>query len=132
MRPGFHNVTAYLFLRNSGAMFEFYKQAFGGTEISRHVGPDGATLMHGEIQIGDSQLMLAEENPKLGYLSPISQGGRGAVGFMLYVDDADAVYARAIAAGAKALSPMENKEYGRSGGIEDPSGYAWWITTHKG
>jgi PhnB protein len=64
-------------------------------------------------------------------LSPASLGGRSPVGFMLYIDDADAMFHQAIAAGAKSIAPMEDKDYGRTGIVEDPSGYRWYITTHK-
>jgi PhnB protein len=130
MRPGFHSISPYLIARDAPAMIEFLKQVFGATELMRMPGPDGK-LMHAEVQIGDSQIMLADEHPDMGYLSPISQGNRSTVGFMLYVEDADSVYAKALAAGARSISPMENKEYGRTGGVDDSSGYRWYITTHK-
>ncbi len=130
MRPGFHSISPYLIARDASAAIEFYKQAFGATELMRVASPEPGKLMHSEIQIGDSQLMMADEFPEMGYLSPISVG-KSPVGFMLYVEDADASYARAIAAGASVVTAMEDKEYGRSGGVDDPFGYRWWITTCK-
>jgi PhnB protein len=130
MRPGFHSVSPYLIARNASAAIDFYKQAFGATEIMRFPSPEGGKLMHCELQIGDSQIMMADEFPESGHLSPLSLG-KSPVGFMLYVDDADAVYQQAIAAGATVVTAMEDKEYGRTGGVEDPSGYRWWITKHN-
>lgn len=130
MRPGFHSISPYLIARDASAAIEFYKQAFGATELMRVPSPEPGKLMHAELQIGDSQIMMADEVPDMGYLSPLALG-KSPVGFMLYVEDADASYARAIAAGAKVVTAMEDKEYGRSGGVEDPFGYRWWITTHK-
>lgn len=129
MRPGFHSVSPYLIARDAAAAIEFYKQAFGAIELMRVPAPDGQ-LMHSEVQIGDSQIMMADEHPELGYLSPLTLG-KSPVGFMLYVEDADAVYHRAIGAGAKPMAPMADKEYGRSGIVEDPFGYQWYITTFK-
>jgi PhnB protein len=88
-------------------------------------------LMHSELQIGDSHIMMADEHPDMGYLSPLSLG-KSPVGFMLYVEDADAVYAQAIPAGGKSIAAMADKEYGHTGIVEDPFGYQWYVTTHKG
>jgi PhnB protein len=130
MRPGFHSVTPYLITRGAAEAIEFYKKAFGATELMRVPASDGR-LMHSELQIGDSQIMMADEHPEMGYVSPLTLG-KSPVGFMLYVEDADAVYARAIAAGAKSIGSMADKEYGRSGIVEDPFGYQWYVTAHKG
>ena len=131
-KPGFHSISPYLIAHGASAAIEFYKQAFGATELLRVPVPgEPSKLMHSEVQIGDSQIMIADENPERGYLSPLSIG-KSPVGFMLYVEDADAVFARALAAGAKSVMPMADREFGRTGTIEDPSGYSWYITTHKG
>jgi PhnB protein len=130
MRPGFHSISPYLIVRGASAAIEFYKQAFGATERMRVPSPEPGKLMHSELEIGDSQVMMADEFPEMGYLSPLSLG-KSPVGFMLYVDDADAVYAQAIAAGAKSIAAMADKEYGRTGIVEDPSGYQWYVTTHR-
>jgi PhnB protein len=129
MRPGFHSVTPYLIARGASAAIEFYKQAFGAVELMRAPAPDGQ-LMHSELQIGDSHLMMADEHPDMGYVSPLTLG-KSPVAFMLYVEDADAVYQQAIAAGAKSVRPMSDQPYGRSGCVEDPFGYQWYVTTHK-
>jgi len=130
MRPEFHSITPYLIARGASAAIDFYKRAFNATELMRMPTPDGQ-LMHCELRIGDSHIMMADEHPDLGYLSPLSLG-KSPVGFMLYVEDADAVYAQAIAAGAKSLAVMADKEYGRTGIVEDPFGYQWYVTTHRG
>jgi PhnB protein len=131
-KPGFHSVSPYLIARDASAAIEFYKQVFGATVLLRIPVPgEPAKVMHSEVQIGDSQIMVADENPTLGYLSPLSIG-KSPVGFMLYIEDADAVFARALAAGAKSVTPMADREFGRTGTIEDPSGYAWYLTTHNG
>jgi PhnB protein len=130
MRPGFHSVTPYLIARDASAAIEFYRKALNATELVRVPAPDGK-LMHSELQIGDSHIMMADEHPDMGYVSPLSLG-KSPVGFMLYVEDADAVYAQAIAAGGNSIAAMADKEYGRSGIVEDPFGYQWYVTTHKG
>lgn len=130
MRPEFHSITPYLIARGASAAIDFYKRAFNATELMRMPTPDGQ-LMHCELRIGDSHIMMADEHPDLGYLSPLSLG-KSPVGFMLYVEDADAVYAQAIAAGAKSLAVIADKEYGRTGTVEDPFGYQWYVTTHRG
>lgn len=121
--PGYHSVTPYLIVRDAAAMFDFYTRAFHATEIMRVPTPDGAAFMHCEIKIGDSPIMFSDAKKLT---------GEPDASLMLYVEDADATYKQAIAAGAKVISPMEDKEYGRTGGVKDPSGYSWWITTHKG
>jgi PhnB protein len=131
IKPGFHSVSPYLIARGASAAIEFYKQAFGATELLRVPAPhDPDKLMHSEVQIGDSQIMIADEHPDLGYLSPLSLG-KSPVGFMLYVPDADSAFQKAIAHGAKSITPMADREYGRTGTVEDPFGYSWYITTHK-
>jgi PhnB protein len=131
-KPGFHSISPYLIAHGAAAAIEFYKQAFGATELLRVPVPgEPSKLTHCELQIGDAQIMIADENPERGYLSPVSIG-KSPVGFMLYIEDSDAVFARALAAGAKSVTPMADREFGRTGTIEDPSGYSWYITTHKG
>jgi PhnB protein len=92
-------------------------------------GPDGK-IGHAEIRIGDSAIMLADENPEIGARSPKTIGGSPIL-FQLYVEEVDAVVAQAVAAGAKLIRPIENRFYGdRTGGLEDPFGYHWYISTH--
>ena len=125
---GYSSVTPYLFCKGAGAAIEYYKKAFGATEITRHEMPDGQ-LGHAEVKIGDSVVMLADEFPDMKALSPLTIGGT-AVLIMVYVDDADAVFKRALAAGGKQLQPLEDKFYGdRAGTMLDPFGHMWTIAT---
>ncbi len=126
---GYHSLTPYLSVAGAEAAIEFYKKAFGATELFRMNGPDGR-IGHAEIKIGDSPLMLADENPAMGMHAPQS-GKRPPVGLLLYVEDVDAVVARAVSFGATIVRPVENQFYGdRSGGIIDPFGHAWHLSTH--
>lgn len=127
---GYHAVTPYLFLKGAAAAIEYYKKAFGATELSRHPSPDG-TIGHAEIKIGDSVIMLADEFPDMKALSPKTIGGTPVL-IMVYVDDADTVFKRSLAAGGKELQPMKDAFYGdRSGTLLDPFGHMWTIATHK-
>jgi PhnB protein len=127
---GYHNATPYLYLRGAAAALDFYKQAFGARELMRFPGP-GGKLMHAEMQIGNSILMLADENPEMGVRSPQALGGCSS-SIMLYVEDVDARFAAAVAAGAKVQRPVKDQFYGdRSGTLEDPFGHVWTIATHK-
>jgi PhnB protein len=126
---GFHNVTPYLYLRGAAGAIEFYKSVFGAAEIMRMPGPDGR-IMHAEIRIGDSIVMLADENPSMGIMSPQTIGGFSG-GLHLYVEDADAVIRKAVESGAKQLHPIKNQFYGdRSGTLLDPFGHMWSVATH--
>ena len=126
---GYHTATPYLIMKGAAEAIEFYKQAFGAVELFRMPGPDGL-VGHAEIRIGDSHIMLADEMPEMGFKGPKTLGG-SPISIMLYVENADAVFAKAIAAGAKEVRPLENQFYGdRSGSIEDPSGHTWYISTH--
>src|SRR5579864_6177873 len=122
--PGYHTVTPYLFVRNAGEAIEFYEKALGATELMRFAGP-GGKIMHAEIRIGDSVVMIADEFPEMGARGPQSLGGPG-VNLLLYVPDVDARFAQALAAGAKAMRPVADQFYGdRSGTLSDPFGYVW-------
>jgi PhnB protein len=126
---GYHNVTPYLFVRSAASAIDFYKNVFGATEIVRMAGPNGK-IMHAELKIGDSIVMLADENPQTGVMSPQTVGGFSA-GFHVYVENADAVIQKAVENGAKALRPIKNQFYGdRSGSILDPFGHMWSVATH--
>jgi PhnB protein len=128
--PGHHTVTPYLAISNGVKALEFYKQAFGATEVYKLIMPDGR-LGHGEIKIGDSIIMLADEFPEYGGKSPQTLGG-SPVSVHLYVEDVDAFVKRAVAAGAKEAKPVKDQFYGdRSGQLEDPFGHLWWVATHK-
>jgi PhnB protein len=127
---GYHAVTPYLIIKGAGRAIDFYKKAFGASERMRMDGPSG-TVGHAEIEIGGSAIMLADEFPEMGCRSPQSVGGT-PVTLHLYVKDVDACFSQAIAAGAKALRPVQDQFYGdRSGTLEDPFGHVWTISTHK-
>lgn len=125
---GYHTATPYLIVNGGAAAIEFYRRAFGATEIMRieHQGKIG----HAEIRIGDSPIMLADEYPEMGARAPQALGG-SPVSIMLYVDDVDAVVERALAAGAKLQRPVADQFYGdRTGSVEDPFGHSWHVATH--
>jgi PhnB protein len=127
---GYHTATPYLIVKNGAAALDFYKKAFGAREIMRLTGP-GGSIMHAEIKIGDSPIMLGEECPQWGAKSPETLGG-SPVGLCLYVEDVDARYKQAVSAGAKAYRPVQDQFYGdRSGTVIDPYGHQWTIATHK-
>jgi PhnB protein len=127
---GYHSVTPYLCVKGAAQAIEFYKKALSATERMRISQPDGR-VGHAEVQIGDSVIMLADEFPEIGARSPQSFGG-SPVSIHLYVEDADAMFNQAVAAGAKVKRPVADQFYrDRLGGIEDPFGHTWWISTHK-
>jgi PhnB protein len=126
---GYHTATPYLIIGGAAQAIEFYTRVFGATELFRMPGP-GGRIGHAEIKIGDSVIMLADEVLDMGYRSPRSIGG-SAVSLLLYVDDVDMVFRRALEAGALAQRPVANQFYGdRSGTLEDPFGHVWTIATH--
>ena len=126
---GYRTATPYLIVKGAADAIEFYKRAFGATEMLRMADPKGR-VGHAEIRIGDSVIMLADEHPTMGYRGPHALGG-SSVSILLYLEDVDAVYARAVRAGAKPLRPVANQFYGdRSGTLEDPFGHVWTIATH--
>jgi PhnB protein len=126
---GYHTVTPYLIVRGAAEALDFYKRAFGAGETMRMAGP-GGKVMHAEIQIGDSRIMLADEMPEMGFRSPASPGGAGT-SILLYVNDVDTAANQAIAAGVKVLRPVQDQFYGdRSGTFADPFGHVWTIATH--
>jgi PhnB protein len=127
---GYHSVTPHLIIRGAGEAIDFYKKAFGATELFRFPAPDGK-IGHAEIKIGDSPIMLADEFPDMGYKGPQTLGG-SPVSLMIYVDDVDTVFDRAVAAGAKTREAVSDKFYGdRIGTLEDPFGHVWHVSTHK-
>jgi PhnB protein len=127
---GHRTVTPYLAIKNAAKAVEFYKNAFGATESYKLMMPDGR-LGHAEIRLGDSMIMLADEFPEYGGKAPATLGG-SPVSIHLYVEDVDAFFKKALAAGAKELKPVMDQFYGdRSGQLEDPFGHLWWVATHK-
>ncbi|KIO50378.1 VOC family protein [Nitrosospira sp. NpAV] len=126
---GYHTLTAYLTVRGASDAIEFYKKAFGATELFRLNMPDGK-IAHGEFKIGDSMFMISDENPEWGIASPEKLGG-SPVALHLYVADADATFSDAIKAGAKETMPLANQFWGdRMGKVVDPFGHQWLIATH--
>jgi PhnB protein len=127
---GYHSVTPYLMVRDAAKALAFYREAFAATELMRFEGPPGR-IAHAEVKIGDSHVMLADENPDEGFVGPQTLGGAG-MSLMLYVDDVDATFARALAAGATSRRPVADQFYGdRVGTLTDPFGHVWSIGTHK-
>jgi PhnB protein len=127
---GHHTVTPHLTVREGAKLIEFYKQAFGAKELRRSVAPDGKSLLHAEIQIGDSRVFLNDEFPGMGACAP--QGTNGSpVHMHLYVEDVDSLYQRAVDAGAKVVMPLADQFWGdRYGVVEDPSGHRWALASH--
>lgn len=126
---GYHSATPYLIITNAAQAIEFYKKAFGATELTRLATPDGK-LMHAEIKIGDSPIMICDECPDWNALSPLTIGGT-TVSIVLYVDDVDTVVKQALAAGATEQMPVEDQFWGdRMGTVVDPYGHKWSIATH--
>jgi PhnB protein len=126
---GYHSVTPYLICKGAAQALDWYKKAFGAEELVRMPGP-GGVLMHAEMRIGDSVVMMADEFPEMGAKSPASLGG-SPVGMCIYTSDCDAVFNRAVAAGAKVERAVQDQFYGdRSGTLLDPYGHKWTIATH--
>ncbi len=127
-REGYHTVTPYLTVSDAASAIEFYKQAFGATEIHRIVGEDGK-IGFAALQIGDSRLMISDEFPEIGVRGPRSLGG-SSVGIHLFVEDVDAWADRAIAAGAKVLRPVADQGTDlRNGIFQCPFGHRWFIAS---
>lgn len=125
---GYHSITPYITVHDGKAALDFYKQAFGATEIFRM--PAGDKIAHAEIRIGDSVVMLSDEWPEMGALSPKTRGGC-TTGLMIYLEDVDSAFPRAIAAGGTAEMPVQDQFYGdRSGTLVDPFGHRWTLSTH--
>ena len=128
--PGYHSVTPYLLVRDATRALAYYREAFGAEELMRFEGPPGR-IAHAEVKIGDSHVMLADENPEEGFVGPQTLGGAG-VSLMLYVQEVDATFARAVAAGATVRRPVADQFYGdRVGTLADPFGHVWSIATHR-
>ncbi|MGQ0591022.1 MAG: VOC family protein [Sphingosinicella sp.] len=130
-RPeGYHSVTPYLTVDGAAKAIAFYEEAFGATEVLRMPMGDSGRIAHAEIRIGDSHVMLSEEWPDMNILAPTSRGGPTSSN-LIYVEDVDAAYAKALAAGATAERPPENQFWGdRMGTLADPFGHRWSLATH--
>ncbi len=126
---GYHSVTPHLIIKGAAEAITFYKEVFGATELFRM--EDKGKVGHAEIRIGDSHIMLADEYPEMGFRSPKTLGGSPS-GLMIYVEDADTIFERAISAGGVQLKPVQDQFYGdRSGTLTDPWGHVWTVATHK-
>jgi PhnB protein len=126
---GSEGATPYLSIKGASDAIEFYKKAFGATEIMRLGGPDGR-IGHAELKIAKAKIMLADEFPEMNFLSPRTLGG-SPVTIHIYVEDVDALAAQAEAAGAKVKRPVADQFYGdRAGSLEDPFGHVWHFATH--
>lgn len=122
-------VSPNLAVNGAAAAIDFYKTVFGATERMRFAGPDGK-IGHAELGIGDSVVMLADEYPEMGFVSPRTVGGTPVI-ISVYVEDVDATFATALGEGATEIRPIENQFYGdRSGAFEDPWGHHWYVATH--
>jgi PhnB protein len=127
---GYHTVTPYLIVSGGAKALEFYARAFGAVERER-IEDGSGRIGHAEVVIGTSRVMLADEHPEVGALSPTTVGG-SPISLHVYVEDVDAVVDRAVAAGAKLTRPVADQFYGdRVGGITDPFGHRWFIATRK-
>ncbi len=126
---GFNTVTPHLTVTGAARAIDFYKTAFGAKEKGRMAGPDGTSIMHASLQIGDSMLMLNDEFPGMGAKSPSTLNG-SPVTVHLYVKNADAVFQRAVSAGAKTIMQIQNTFWGdRYGVVVDPFGHMWSIAS---
>lgn len=127
---GFHSVTPMCVVKDARKAIEFYKRAFGAEELFAMPGPGGKGVMHAEVRIGDSIVMMGEENPQEACKSAETIGG-SPVSFYIYVENADAAFRRAVEAGAESRMPVEEMFWGdRAGAVKDPFGYSWMLATH--
>ena len=125
---GYHSVTPYITVDDAAKALDFYKTAFGATEIVRM--DMGGKIGHAEVRIGDSVVMLSDEWPDRGKLGPKSRGGATS-SLMVYVDDVDSAFKKAVAAGATETMAVEDQFWGdRMGGVTDPFGHSWMLATH--
>jgi len=129
---GYHSITPFLTVRGADRAIEFYRKAFGAEEISRMNGPDGKTVMHAELKIGDSRFFLGDEIPGTDcQRSPETLGG-SPTGIYLYVRDVDEVFRKAVDAGATVKRPLEDMFWGdRTGSVHDPFGHGWDLATRR-
>src|ERR1700724_2057418 len=128
---GYNSITPYLIIKGAAQAIEYYKRVFGANEVFRMDQPDGK-VGHAELKIGDSRIVLADEDPTMGARhASAARSGASPVSLYLYIPDVDRVVERAVAAGAKILKPVQDQFYGdRSGFIQDPFGHLWGVATH--
>jgi len=128
---GFHTLTPHLVIKGATQAIDFYKRAFGAQEITRLSGPDGKSIMHADLKIGDSHVFLVEEMPQMGSRGPASLGAT-PVTIHMYVEDVDSAYGKAVAAGAQVRMPPADMFWGdRYGVLTDPFGHSWSLATRK-
>ena len=128
---GYRSITPYLIIQGAGRAIEYYKKVFNAKEVVRMASPDGQKVMHAELKIGNSMVMLADEAPEMGARSPQAVGGT-PVHLLLYVRNVDRTFKRAVKAGGRVVEEPNDKFYGdRSGRITDPFGHEWTLSTHK-
>lgn len=128
---GFHTLTPHLVIKGASKAIEFYKKAFGAEEIGRLTGPDGKSILHADLKIGDSHVFLVDEFPQMGCCGPESIGGT-PVTLHMYVEDVDAAFGKAVATGAQVKMPLADMFWGdRYGVLTDPFGHSWSLATHK-
>lgn len=126
----YNTLQPYLIVKNCAAALDFYQKAFGAAERLRMARPDGS-IAHAEIQIGDTTVMMADENPEIGAFSPEHYGG-SPVSLHFYAGNCDEVYRQALTAGGKSVREPADQPYGdRNAAVLDPAGYTWWIATAK-
>jgi PhnB protein len=127
---GHHTVTPSIFVAGAAQAIDFYKKALDAEEVGRFPGPDGK-IMHAEIRVGDSPIMLADEMPEQGGKGPTAYGG-SPVSFFVYLENVDAAWKKALSAGGKQVMPLEDQFWGdRAGCFEDPFGHKWWLAQHQ-
>ena len=127
---GYHTLTPHLVVRGAADAIEFYRRAFGAEELFRMTGPDGRSVLHAEIRIGDSIVMISEEDPNWDCRGPEALGGTPTT-LHLYVQNVDAAFARAVEAGARVRMPVADMFWGdRYGQVVDPPGHVWSLATH--
>lgn len=126
---GYHSITPYLVIRGAKKAIDFYKKAFGAEEIMK-MEDDKGVIGHAELRIGSSIFMLADEKPDFPHKSASTLGG-SPISILLYVEDVDSVFKQAVSAGAEVERPVADQFYGdRTGGVKDPFGFSWYISTH--
>jgi PhnB protein len=130
IRPGFPTASPYLIYKDAAAALAFYEKAFGAEPLTRYANDKGL-IVHAEFRIGDSTFMMTSENSAYPWIKSVETLGDSPVQLFLYVDDIDARFQRALAAGATPVMPLAEQVYGRSGGLKDPFGLVWWLSTHK-
>lgn len=129
---GYDALTPYLVVRNADKAIEFYKELFGATELMRMSSPDGKSVMHAELKIRNSVMMLGDENPRMNVFAPDASGKPPPVSVMWYVPDVDALFKKAVSMGAKGLMPPMDMFWGdRFCKFADPFGHLWGVATHK-